>query len=129
VTSLNIDFDTHGSYGINPMFTKDSKDRMSTASRACTEFMVSQHRVKTDKTLSLTVRKRRETASSKMVKIGLHPVQGKVSIKKNIYFNGIFQNRGGGGAGPFSMPFFLIFLSFFQNILKVAQKLLIHPEM
>jgi hypothetical protein len=47
--------------------------------------------------------------------------------KKKHFFNGIFHK--GGGVYPFSIVFLLEKNHFFKNVLKDAQKLLIHPEM
>ena len=64
---IEHDFDTHGSYGINPMFSKASKDHMSTSSRACTEFVFLKQREETEKSSSLRVIKKADGLSSQMV--------------------------------------------------------------
>jgi hypothetical protein len=58
---IEHDFDTHGSYGINPMFSKGSKDQMSTMSRACKDFVYIPQKEE-------TVIKRADGLSSQIVK-------------------------------------------------------------
>jgi hypothetical protein len=50
-------------------------------------------------------------------------------LRKKTHYFIEFSITGGGGVYPFSITFVLINPHFLKNILKDAQKLLIHPEM
>jgi len=64
---IEHDFDSTASFGINPLFSKHSKDQMSTTSRACKEFVYIPQREEGAKSLLLTGNTVGKTLKSHMV--------------------------------------------------------------
>ena len=64
---IEHDFDSSASFGINPLFSKHSKDQMSTTSRACKEFVYIPQREEDAKSLLLAGNTVGKTLKSHMV--------------------------------------------------------------